>query len=86
MPSLRERISNSSFNPNHDNYTDSLPRVERIVHPERVQIFDKAALTPVKKKRIRDVPTLGQILSAANGVNSRSAVVFRCVFDIAKTG
>jgi hypothetical protein len=82
MYRFKEGEPNLSFrlaDPNRDNYQDSILRVGKVVIPE------KDVQGHVKKIGIRNLPTIGQVLSVANGVNSRSAVVFRCVFDIAKS-
>lgn len=72
-------LSFRSADPNRDRSQDSHPHIGRTV------VFEE--YTPEghsKKVNIRRLPTLGAILKAANGVNSRSAVVFHAVFDPAK--
>jgi len=88
MHRFKEGELNSSFrfaNPNRNNHLDSLPRVERKAHLGGAEISEENIQGPEKRMRMRTLPTLSRILKAANGVNSRSAVVFRCVFDIAKS-
>jgi hypothetical protein len=79
---------NSSFrfaNPNYNTHLDSLPRIERIGHPGKAEISEENIQGHEKRIRMRTLPTLRRILRAANGANSKSAVVFRSVFDIAKS-
>lgn len=64
---------------NRDHHQDSHPHVGKVEVPE------KDTQGHVKKIGIRQVPTLGEVLRAANGVNSSSAIVFHSVFDIAKS-
>jgi len=66
-------------NPNRDQCQDL--RDARI---GGIGIIDEGSKGHVKTVAIREVPPLSKVLKAANGVNSRSAVVFRAVFDPAK--
>jgi len=82
MYRLMEGEPSSNFrlaDPNRDHYQDSRPRMGKVVVPE------KDTQGHVKNIGIREVPTLGKVLRAVNGVNSSSAIVFSSVFDIAKS-
>jgi len=81
MTGLMERDFSLRFraaDPNRDRHQDSHPHIGRVVFEEGIQGEH------IKKTSVRRLPTLGQILRVANGVNSRSAVVFHAVFDPAK--
>lgn len=63
-------------NPNRDHHQDSHPHIGTVTVPgEEVPIR-------LKKRSIRELPTLSQVLKATNGVNSGSAVVFHAAFDM----
>lgn len=81
MYRLMEGEPSSNFrlaDPNRDLHQDSHPHIGKIEVPE------EDVQGHVKKIGIREVPILGKVLRAANGVNSSSAIVFKSVFDIVR--
>lgn len=63
-------------NPNRDRLQNSRPQPKAITAPE------EEVLIRVKKKSVRKLPTLSQVLKATNGVNSGSAIVFHAAFEM----
>jgi hypothetical protein len=74
-PSLSFRLAD----PNRDHHQDSHPLFKKI------EVLEDDVQGHAKKTDVREVPTLSRLLKVANGVNSSSATVFSCVFDIAKS-
>ncbi len=64
--------------PNRDHYQDAHPHVGRIVAPE------EDVQGHIKQVNIREAPHVQDVLKAADGVNSRSAVVFHAFFEAAE--
>lgn len=63
-------------NPNRDRLQDSHPQPRAVTAPE------EEILIRIKKRSVRKLPTLSQVLKATNGVNSGSAVVFHAAFEM----